>query len=193
MNEPNPNRLPIPQLFWSEYLEGPFENCIDCGCPLPEADHYLIQRSFVGTEPVFEFAICKRCHEALGGQCSEETSQAVTSFMMSALSDRMLELQQDVTAEEILEKSVNECIVCSKSRSECHRYGLAGISMGSELVVEMSLFARSPLMICHDCELQMSELVSKKTRDTWDRFVEENFDGPPGVGLDLPHGAPMLI
>jgi hypothetical protein len=55
-----------------------------------------------------------------------------------------------------------------------------------DLVVQLSPQAQSPLMICQKCEGTLGELVSQQTRDTWDRFVEEHFDSPPGVGVDSP-------
>jgi hypothetical protein len=48
-------------------------------------------------------------------------------------------------------------------------------------------------MICDKCEQSMAGLVSKKTRDAWDRFIEEHFDGPPGVESDLPSSYPVAF
>jgi len=193
MSESRPWRLPVPELFWSEYHEGPFEHCVDCNCLLHDADLYIVQRSFVGTEPVFEFAICQQCHESMSEQCSEETSLAVAMFMQECLLRRFTETQDVATATDAYHKCVDECVSCSRPRTECHRYGLGGLCVNNQLVIEVGFMTRSPVMICHECEMSISELVSKKTRDTWNRFVEDNFDGPPGVGLDLPTGTPMLL
>jgi len=193
MSESRPWRLPVPELFWSEYHNAPFEHCVDCECRLDDAELYLIQRSFVGTEPVFEFAICRQCHESMSDQCSKETGQAVMQFMQKCLLKRAAEIQELTTATEAFHKCVDECVSCSKPRNECHRYGIGGLCVADQLIIEVSFLARSPVMICHNCEMSISNLVSKKTRETWNRFVEDNFDGPPGVGLDLPTGAPMLL
>jgi hypothetical protein len=193
MSEPRPWRFPVPKLFWSEYHDAPFEHCVDCNGLLHDADLHLIQRAFVGTEPVFEFAICHRCHESMSEQCSEETGQAVVRFMQECLGRRATEIVELTTATDAFHKCVNECVACSRPRTECHRYSIGGLCVSDQLVIEIGLMTRSPVMICHECELSISELVSKKTRDTWNRFVEDHFDGPPGAGVDLPTGTPMLL
>lgn len=193
MNPPQVWFTPVPRLFWSEYADAPFERCIDCDCELQETDFYLIQKCYVGTEPVFEFAICHACRDGITARCSEETSQAVHSFLMEYLSRRERDFEEFSDVDEVLNKCLNECIVCCKARSACHRYNIAGLFHASDLVVQLTPQAQSPLMICQDCESSMSDLISQQTRDTWDRFVEENFDGPPGVDIDLPTGAPVLI
>ncbi|MFK7817674.1 MAG: hypothetical protein AB8G99_03060, partial [Planctomycetaceae bacterium] len=55
------------------------------------------------------------------------------------------------------------------------------------------MLAEFPAIVCEGCEKELSNLTSKETRDRWDRFVEENFDGPPGIEMDSPHTQPILI
>ena len=43
------------------------------------------------------------------------------------------------------------------------------------------------LMVCGTCGESAQELLSSHTKDTWRRFRDENFDGPPGDEVfDLP-------
>mgnify|MGYP001229132749 CR=1 FL=1 len=184
---------PVPKLFWSEYSEAPFARCIDCECELEECEFYLVQKCYVGGEAVFEFAICSTCRESVSSQCSEETNRAIQTFLMEYLSRREREFEENTEIDDVLRKCMDECIICSRLRSECHRYTIGGLCRELDLVVQLGPQAQSPLLICQDCEASLSELVSKKTRDTWDRFVEEKFDGPPGVGVDMPSGTPVLI
>ncbi|MEO2036436.1 MAG: hypothetical protein ABGZ35_30550 [Planctomycetaceae bacterium] len=184
---------PVPKLFWSEYSEGPFAQCIDCKCELEDCEFYLVQKCYVGTEPVFEFAICSTCRTDVSSRCSDETNRAIHSFLLEYLSRREHEFEELTEMSDVLSKCMDECIICARARSECHRYTVGGLCHELDLVIQHGAQAQSPLMICQNCEASMSELVSKKTRETWDRFVEENFDGPPGVGLDLPSGTPVLI
>lgn len=184
---------PVPKLFWSEYSDAPFARCVDCDCELGASDFYLIQKCYVGTEPVFEFAICSACRARVSARCSAETNRAVQAFLMQFLSRRERSFEDLDDVDDALARCLDECIVCSRARSSCHRYNIGGLFHLSDLVVQLTPQAQSPLMICQDCETSMSELVSQQTRDTWDRFVEENFDGPPGVDIDLPTGTPVLI
>lgn len=184
---------PVPKLLWSEYSDAPFAECIDCGCALDECEFYLVQKCYVRTESVFEFAICSTCRTNMNSQCSDETNRAIYKFLQEHVSRREREFMKLTSMEEVLHKGVDECIICGALRSECHRCTIGGLCQEMDLVVQHSPQGQSPLMICQDCEVSMSKLVSKKTRDTWDRFVEENFDDPPGVGLDQPTGTPVLI
>ncbi|HEY1050928.1 MAG TPA: hypothetical protein VGE39_14260, partial [Prosthecobacter sp.] len=42
------------------------------------------------------------------------------------------------------------------------------------------------VMICGKCGDGVQSIISKKTRDTWRRFVDENFPGPPTDSLPEP-------
>ncbi len=183
----------LPKLFWSEYTEAPFARCIDCNCELDDCEFYLVQKCYVGTEPVFEFAICNTCRANMSARCSDETNRAIHSFLQEHISRREREFIELTDMEEVLRKGTDECVICSQLRSECRRCTIGGLCQEMDLVVQHGLQGQSPLMICQDCEVSMSHLVSKKTRETWDRFVEENFDDPPGVGIDRPSGTPVLI
>lgn len=184
---------PVPRLFWSEYSEAPFAECVDCGCELNESDFYLIQKCYVGTEPVFEFAICNRCRASVSARCSEETNRNVQAFLLDLLQAREQTLEELSEVDDVLNKCLEHCLICNRARSTCHRYNIGGLFRMSDLVVQLSPQAQSPLMICQHCEAAMGELISQQTRETWDRFVEDNFDGPPGIDLDLPTGTPVLI
>ncbi|MCH2202866.1 MAG: hypothetical protein MK102_12915 [Fuerstiella sp.] len=184
---------PVPTLFWSEYAEAPFSQCVDCECELQGCEFYLLQKCYVGTEPVFEFAICNTCRANMSSRCSEETNRAVQAFLLEYLRRRESEFKELTEMHDVLRKCVEQCLICNRLRAECHRYTIGGLCSEQNLVVQQGPQTQSPLMICQNCEASMSGLVSKQTRDTWDRFVEENFDGPPGVGLDVPGGTPVLI
>ena len=106
----------------------------------------------------------------------------------------MIEIHQIEDAEEgeaLLDECMNQCLICGIERSRCHRYSLAGLCRQNEIVAQITPVNRTPLMVCEECELGMADLISEQTRDSWDRFVEEHFDGPPGVEVDSPSGFSM--
>ena len=179
----------IPKLFYSEETRLPFRSCVDCGCELLLGDvPYTVQKIFVRDETVFEYAICAPCAEKLRAELSTETLNAFQQFLFSSadLSDR-IDLVRDPDAHEP-DEWVESCLVCHRSRNECHRFSLCGLLMGSKI-----LLGEFPAIICDECEKKLGELTSKETRDRWDRFVDENFDGPPGVEIDSPYTQPILI
>lgn len=175
-----------------------------------ESDLHSVKKRIVGGEAVIEMAMCLNCQKKQVEDMSEETRKNVTAFINKSFQrqwkkDHPNEAQDDdqiVVIREIedpeegqalLNKCTDHCIVCGIERSKCHRYSLDGTCQESKLIVQVSPIAQTPLMICDGCEQQMAELISQKTRDSWDKFIEENFDGPPGVEIDSPDHYPMAF
>lgn len=103
------------------------------------------------------------------------------------------ENQQSSLATELLNRCMNFCLICDRSREQCHRYSLAGLFRQKEIVVQTSFVGQSPVMICDDCEQSLAGLISKQTRDNWDKFVEQHFDGPPSIDIEDPSYSPMAF
>lgn len=199
----------IPKLFWSVYSDEPFRQCLKCKVPLVEANSYVIQKRVVGGETVFEMAMCERCREAMTAEFSEETRRNLTRHMNEQLrkaSEEMAkqtdedgnaptfeisEINDEEEGQKLMNDSINHCLMCEKPRSESHRYSLLSLCSDDMLIAQVTPVVRTPMMMCEDCEGSMSDLISQKTRDQWDRFVEEHFDGPPGVSLDSPSSYPV--
>ncbi len=193
----------VPVEFHSVYLSGPFVQCIDCECDLLETDElYSIVKGFVGNEVVFEMAICADCSRKLGQQYSEESrahlNKAIENWKpRQAASDPTTD-DTDSPEEFVLFESgsterLAECLSCGRPRSQCHRHSIVGLFIGRESISPRLLNLSMPLMICDECNMAAAEGISRQTRDAWDRFVEEHFDGPPGIELDSPKFEPVLI
>lgn len=231
MTIPSDAGVPIPPLFHSAYLEGPFQQCIDCETPLlTEEQVYSVHKAYVRHEAVFEMAMCIDCMMKMRQQCSQETALRMQQFIEERLSQHphfapppsnepdqsaslpptFSELNEagslpPLPADELhfvddgplftWEEALRACHLCGKLRQECHRYEITGILVEDQLIVQPPSRHGfpTPIMICDDCNGQLSELVSKKTRDMWDRFVESHFDGPPGIELDSPTFRPVLL
>ncbi len=189
--------LPIPDLFWSAYLEQPFEHCIDCGCLLKNSAVYVIQKRFVAGEAVFEMAICDVCRQRLTDSYSQETKEALSRKMTEYFQRNAALLSNPSTAassaEELLDRTMNYCLMCGIARKDCRKYSLAGLFRADQIIVYCGSGGQSPVLICETCEEGLAGLISKKTRDAWDRFVEEHFDGPPGIDLDIPTEHPIAF
>ena len=200
----------VPKLFWSEYSGKPFFNCIGCKVPLLESNMHSVKKRIVGGEAVIEMAMCVNCQKKQVEQMSEETRENVTAFVKESFQkqlsknlpeatadgDNIIRIQEIEDPEEgqaLLDRCTNHCVVCGIERSKCHRYSLDGTCQESQLIVQVTPIGQTPLMICDGCEQQMAELISQKTRDSWDRFMEEHFDGPPGVEIDSPDHYPMTF
>lgn len=178
-------RLEMPELFYSEETRRPFQLCIDCGAFLPTElageGYYYVHKTIVRSEAVFEFAMCLDCNTKLQEEFSRETQAAIQRFCAENIHPR------EILEWDSIDEHLECCVVCRRTREECHRFSLAGFGVGFQLIMGVG-----PFLMCDDCESQMSELVSEKTRKEWDRFVEENFDSPPGVSADWPQ-VPLMV
>lgn len=177
-----------PSVFHSLESGGPFLFCAACGLSLrDEADSYVVGKSYHRGECVFECAMCDDCQQRLHNESSEESREAIASFMESRIDfeGRIERLCGNLDPEAWLES----CAICDTPRVCAERYSIKGLFAGNGIV-----FGPAPLGICGRCEDELGLLVSKKTRDVWDDFKASHFDGPPALGEDLPAGSgPMMF
>lgn len=172
---------PIPKELYSEYEERPFKSCTRCGESLEEFEEgYKISKVYKNGETIFEYALCFHCLEGMMEDSSEESRERLMQFQM----DRMREGVE----------GLEDCALCENTRQSLKKpeFALVAGCLGSGMLESH--------MICIHCMEEMSELVSKQTRDSWNRFVEENFPGVPadfipvpGDGSPAPTTTPVLI
>ncbi|MEZ6126206.1 MAG: hypothetical protein R3C49_24015 [Planctomycetaceae bacterium] len=197
---------PLPCDFWSAYSGRPFVHCLECDVPLLESSAYIVQKRIVAGETVFEMAVCNGCREEMVKQYSEETRQNISNFIRQQVQESLRREEGGLTLSDLLEvreiedpeegaqllkECLEQCVVCGKPRSACHRYSLSGLCRSDEIIAQVSPFARTPMLICETCGQGMASLISQQTRDSWDRFMEKHFGGPPGIEVDSPAGYPM--
>ena len=199
---------PVPTLFWSEYSGKPFLKCISCQVPLMESDLYVVQKRIVRDEAVLEMAMCNRCREQQSAEMSEETRRNTTEDMARYFQKQaedqipdsdgpqiieVAQIEDPEQGEAMMKHCTDHCLICRTARSECYRYSLIGVCRDENLVVQVTPISQAPFMVCEKCELGMADLVSQETRDSWDRFIEDHFDGPPGVEVDSPSSYPLAF
>lgn len=188
---------PIPIDFWSDFLERPFECCVSCECDLAQASAYIVQKQMVRGEAVLEMAICQGCRHELSESFSEETRERIgrklaEDAQRSASRQRSSEIS-GLRPEDLLQWFMNRCFLCGRARETCNRYSLTGLFRGQEIAVQYSPPSQSPVMVCEACEKEYVGLLSQKTRDTWDRFVEEFLGDPPGSEVDSPEDVSVFF
>ena len=176
----------IPSLFHSFEHDEPFKTCLTCEQKFTEIDQpYTITKVFQGTECVFEYAMCLPCRHKMMLSFSEESRQTMNDFFEknSYVKAREEKLQDSRDLDECLET----CATCGVPLSETDNYNLGCMAFDNEL-----LFDPAPMMICSACEQKMQKSLSKSTREEWDKFILDNFDGPPADALK-PDGVPVLV
>ncbi len=206
-------QLPLPKLFESEYTGRPFARCIDCDANLlgepedsgvpkktgsrqdtgpedlpPEQIYYQVQKTIVGNEAVFEFAMCRDCGKKLQVEFSNQTQNAISRFIAENVDFSQLKARASDSEKHSVDDWISACLICNRPRNECHRYSLAGLCVETRLLV-----GPGPFIVCDNCEYRYGELISDETLRRWDRFVEDHFDSPPWVEADMPDSMPVFL
>lgn len=176
----------IPPLFHSLEHDEPFKKCLTCGGHFANiSDPYTVTKVFRGPECVFEYAMCLPCRRKMAAEFSAESRERIHAFFdknahLEKRSERIGESEQ-------VSDWTKECATCLKPLSELTDYSLACMGFGQEMVYDPF-----PMMVCTDCEQTIQERLSKSTRDQWDQFILDNFEGPPADALK-PDGVPILV
>ncbi|MFG0334557.1 MAG: hypothetical protein ACF8TS_14470 [Maioricimonas sp. JB049] len=199
----------VPPAFYSEYSGRPFERCLDCDTELASVNH-IVQKFIVGDEAVFEMAVCMKCVDTLRQDFSQESRQAVERSVREALQERRAreaampppdDLPDDAESDAAPggpqrgAGNIRECLICGVPRMECHRYHIASMFIVYDWIAAETTEAQValPMMVCDSCNSRISGQISQQTRDAWDRYVDEHFDGPPGIHLDRPSEHPVMF
>jgi len=179
--------IPVPSVFHSLYHEGPFRHCLICDAELIESDtQYVIERSFAGAEPVYEYAMCFNCCESLAEELSPESRQRIEAHFDERvdLFSRREELLEVSTQE--VDPWIDRCLLTGRSREECRTRTIYGHCQGDSL-----LFSYLPYMISDAAMGEIAKLLSKKTQERLGDFTDQYLGMPPEL-LDQP-GPPVSV
>jgi len=163
---------PMPEELYSEYEERPFKLCTRCGETLADFDEgYQVAKVFRSGEAVFEYALCLPCHTNMQDEFSTETKEAMEKFFIEKAKVHL---------------GIRTCAICEIEREDLpqEEFSLTGIC-GGELMMQ-------GVMLCSPCIELTNELVSKKTRDVWRDFINDNFPGVPADALPDPSRVPVF-
>lgn len=182
MDEEDRFVVDIPEVFRTEEGEL-FNECISCGLDvIKSGEPYMIERAMKKYKTwdienaIFEYAICMKCAEKMRKTLSKESLKRIEQhFMEKANWDDHLTMLNDEEKPSV-DDFVNGCIFSGQSRADekLDEYQVFGYCQGDKL-----LLSRPPFMISHAAADEMSELLSEKTRDEMDGFIDDNFGLPP--------------
>jgi hypothetical protein len=147
----------IPSELHSVYEDRPFRSCTRCGESLAEVpEGYQLFKLFLRGEVLCEYALCHHCHAGLLADFSAESRRHLADYHAQRMA---------------LNLGSRRCAVCGHDRMDDGEYSLTAACEGTKM--------RHVLMVCGPCRRDMQSLLSRETRDVWDRFVSENFAGAP--------------
>ena len=177
----NSFNVPVPKIFYSFEKEGIFTNCSVCDSfLLEEGVSYFIEKAFKGTEVIFEYAMCDNCREGMGEEISLESMMNLGNYFMENVD--MHERYETLIAQfdNSIKPWVEKCLFTEKQRGECESYQICALCEGSKLIVSFL-----PFMVSSGAAEEMQELMSKKTRESFDGFIRDVLN-PPVDFKDIP-------
>ena len=183
----------VPPILHSVYAKGPFETCVDCDTRLLDTwTPYAVEKIIRQGEVVLEFAICVACQMLILREFSEESIDRIREYTAGALDqtdeiDRILQVLGQETEDGLgtpppAAPEPNRCQRCGdQGDAYANEHSIGGILIGDRLIANVS-------SLCGKCSDGLDEVLSPKTREAHDDFIERNFPGVPAE-LDLPVGA----
>jgi hypothetical protein len=165
----------IPKIFKTFVSESFFNHCIVCNKNLlHEGTQYLIEKAVKDSFVEFEYAICFECTEKLRETLSTESKQRVNHYFEAKTN--LQERRQKLLKEKgnNIDAWLSSCIFTSNHIDEISEYQIYAHCDGKDL-----LFTYMPYMISGQALEEMQELLSKKTKEALDGFVDKYFGLPP--------------
>lgn len=159
-----------------------FEQCTQCGCSLADTRQpWIVNKEWHRGECVMEYALCHECRGGMIASISAESVRFVQGFFEQHI-DPMRWIEQIGAGDGDPAELVASCFACGQSRDDAEGFGISAMF---EVAGTLEI-GPLPVMICQDCSAKVEEGLSKETRDSWQRFVDENFPGPPGLDEPVP-------
>ena len=166
--------IPIPRIFHSFFYEAPFPKCSVCGSSLlDEGVEYVIEKAYQKGEVIFEYAMCSDCREGVSEDISFESMMNLAHYFMEHgdMIERRGRLMQNF--DNSIKEWIDECLFTGKKRSECENYQICAECEGRNLVVSFL-----PFMVSTEAIEEIQGLISKETKESFDRFTREVLNPP---------------
>lgn len=173
----------VPKEFWSFADGRPFRACVVCGESLlaDGGRFYVVEKAYNRGEVVFEYAVCFSCQRRLEADLSQQSVKLIAHYFDEHVDWAQIrgigELSSSGKVAAL--SGLSHCLVTGKRASECKEYHILAVCFGENLL-------ESPFLIGDEAVESIQKLVSRKTRERLDGFVEEFLGLPPAVRNPLP-------
>ncbi|MFU8894461.1 MAG: hypothetical protein ACNA8L_12625 [Luteolibacter sp.] len=165
-----------------------FEQCTKCACQLEATgEPWIVNKEWHRSECVMEYALCHHCRGDMQASISAESLEFVQKFFEEHI-DPMRWLEQ-IGGNDDPASLIESCFACGQSRESAEAFGISAM-FTAQGTLEIGPL---PVMICQECSAKVEAGLSKQTRESWRRFVDENFPGPPGLDEPIPHRMPAMF
>ncbi|MBC8320227.1 MAG: hypothetical protein H8E34_05865 [Bacteroidetes bacterium] len=186
--------IDIPQRFFSDVTDEPFENCNICGKYLLANDvSYVVEKALKNYEghdfssTIYEFAICNDCHVKMQKSMSEESIHNLQGYYNKMISEKSREpIAIDILNFD-MDSWLSRCFFSGGEINKMKEYQIVAQFKGSKLVMNTP-----PIIIGEYTMKQMAELLSDKTTDEMNGF-RDKFLGPSPELEELIHGKKLIL
>jgi len=172
--------IDIPKLFQSYKDEKLFEHCISCNKYLLQDDtHYIIEKAIRNypnlnsKDVIFEYAMCFDCVEKMREEISEESMNNINKYF----NENVISIPIFVSTQEIvpdINKYIEKCLVTGESITTLNEYVIQAYCISDKL--DLTFF---PYMISEKVMNDITNLLSNKTLDFLNGFMDKHFGYPP--------------
>ena len=159
----------IPPEFYDSESGEPIKHCRKCQKELIDShSEYVIEKVIRKVDDheqvLFEYALCMNCIQEVQGEISEESAQNIKTYMLSKM-------------EAIRERPFMGTRACLWSGTP--REDLKEFQMIAKCVGDKTFSFQPPFLISGSMMEELDALLSSKTRDTLEGFMDDNFGPPP--------------
>lgn len=170
----------LQQWFASVETDRPFEICKVCEQLLPlAADTWVVNKHYHRKECIMEYAVCEQCRDGISDRFSESSKAAVRDFL-----EHHIDWEQrflDWMELEKPEQRLDSCVSCDIPRPLTDGFTLSAQFNNHGEIIESAL----PFLMCAGCVAQITAALSPQSKQAWQDFIAEHFEGPDSENADF--------
>ena len=170
----------LTQWFASVETDRPFETCKVCEQLLPlAADTWVVNKHYHREECILEYAVCEKCRSEVSGNFSEESKASVRDFLENGIN-----WETRITDWSELEKPeqrLDFCVACRTPGFLADGFTISAQFRQDGSIIDGAL----PLMMCSDCVGEVTSRLSPESKQVWQQFISDHFEGPDSEDIDL--------
>ena len=174
----------IPKEFYSFETNQLFDQCIECNKYLLDAGtEYIIEKAvktyegYSAKDTVFDYAICMDCAEVMRKEISKESWESMMRYFQDNM-DVMTRLEMQ---EQSPDENIKSCMVKKINVADCREYQIYAHCKGGKLNME-----NPPYMISGEVMEELLPLLSEKTIDEMNGFMNKHFSPDPSIMEPVP-------
>jgi len=178
--------MAIPRLFFDTVKELPFSNCSKCNrFLLEDGVEYMIEKVLIPGDVLYEFAICDKCLISIQKVISKESLKNMQQFSEQELNKRIQTINH--LGDEDFD-TIKESLNTQNPKYSYENCNIMAFFRGINLVEDYPAVCVSTQAL-----EKMQDVLSKKTKDSFDDFMDFIGNAPPGLEELFKTRKPVLI